>query len=193
MLDTLTKLRDPYGNRTILATVIDGIGELLHDETKKAAELARCWRQIFQPRPVATALSRAVTESRAHQLAYGPIPSASTFYGALRHAKRAAAGPDGLPAAAWAAAGPAAGRTLQRLFIYLIFAVRTPASLNAGAMVFLPKPTGSPNPNAEWHAARSARTAPPRRSPPQSQCVPNPACRSGQTQPSAASPPADRP
>lgn len=57
---------------------------------------------------------------------------------ALRRAKRPTPSPGGVPTGAWAATGHTTGLVLQRLVVHLTTTTRTPASLHARLMVFVP-------------------------------------------------------
>lgn len=132
------------------------IWDTLTIDHDKAAALGAYWQATFERRPTNAAASDAITAADAHPLQFGPMPTATTFGGAFRHARRSAPGPDGIPAAAWAACSHDGARVIQSLFVHLTSRARTPRSLHRGVMVFVPKPTGEFARDLEWQAARTA-------------------------------------
>lgn len=106
--------------------------------------------------PTNASVSNAIAATDARPLQLGDMPTAATFAGAFRLARRSAPGPDGIPASAWAASGRDGARIIQGLFAHLTSTAATPKSLHQGIMVFLPKPTGEQARDVEWQAARSA-------------------------------------
>ena len=141
----MARLWSPFDKRLMLHGIKcvreDGSFVVVTAPASKVEALRTGWAPTFAHKTTDTALASQILAQHSTKWEFADIqpPTMSDISNALRCAKHSAPGVDGLPYAAWQAAGQHGAKTIYLILQHLLKGLMMPMEFNLSLMVFVPK------------------------------------------------------
>ena len=142
----LARLWSPFDKRMILTGVRcgllpDGRPRIITAPSERLRLLRDAWRPVFSCKHTDTCRAQQILDEFASPIDCSQVspPCIDDFVFAAAHVKNSAPGRDGLPYAAWRAAGLWGARTLLLVSYHLLSSLVMPVPFNDSIMLFVPK------------------------------------------------------